>query len=72
MGLAQIFVSILFLCIGTFSLTAAIMNWNWFFESVNASIFLRWFGRKGARFFYAILGIIVIVISIMMMTGVMD
>lgn len=72
MQTAEIFVGILFLAIGAFSFLAGVLNWDWFFQSVNASIFLRWFGRAGARYFYGTIGMIVIVIGILMLTGVMN
>ncbi|MEG0948051.1 MAG: immunity 17 family protein [Bacteroidales bacterium] len=72
MQTANIFVSILFLIIGTLSLMAGIMNWNWFYRSHNVSIAVRWFGRSGARFFYGTIGVIVIVMGILMLSGVID
>lgn len=42
---------------GLFSILAAILNWNWFFNNRRAYIFVKMFGRTGARVFYAILGI---------------
>lgn len=69
MKTAELFVGILFLFIGAFSFLAGVMNWNWFFNSTNASIFLRWFGRKGARCFYGALGLIIIVIGTLMLMG---
>ncbi|MEG1585239.1 MAG: immunity 17 family protein [Bacteroidales bacterium] len=72
MQAVEIFVGILFLIIGAFSFLAGILNWNWFFHSVNASIFLRWFGRTGARYFYGTIGIIVVVIGILMLSGEMN
>lgn len=42
---------------GTFSILASIFNWNFFFENRKARLFLRIFGRQGARFFYVLLGL---------------
>ncbi|MEG1616344.1 MAG: immunity 17 family protein [Bacteroidales bacterium] len=72
MNIAEKFVAILFICIGTFSWVASLFNWDWFFKSHNASIFLRWFGRQGARWFYGAIGIIVMVIGFMMLFGYMQ
>ncbi|MGL4293760.1 MAG: immunity 17 family protein [Bacteroidales bacterium] len=71
MNTAEIFVGILFIAIGCFSFLAGVFNWDWFYASVNASIFLRWFGRKGARYFYGTIGIVVIVVGILMLSGTM-
>jgi hypothetical protein len=72
MKTAEIFVGILFLGIGLFSFLAGTMNWNWFFQTVNASIFLRWFGRKGARIFYSIIGLMIFFIGFMFLSGKMS
>jgi hypothetical protein len=42
---------------GIFVIFGAILNWDWFFTSWRAEIFVRLFGRNGARVFYGILGI---------------
>jgi small neutral amino acid transporter SnatA (MarC family) len=42
---------------GLFSIVASILNWDWFFNHRRARIFLKMFGRTGARIFYTILGL---------------
>ncbi|MFM9329457.1 immunity 17 family protein [Paenibacillus mesotrionivorans] len=42
---------------GLFSIVASILNWDWFFNHRQARIFLKMFGRTGARVFYTILGL---------------
>ncbi|MBI4872980.1 MAG: immunity 17 family protein [Candidatus Riflebacteria bacterium] len=42
---------------GLFPVVAAIRDWNWFFEHEKARFFVRFLGRKGARMFYALLGL---------------
>lgn len=42
---------------GILSIIASILNWNWFFENRRAYIFVKMFGRKGARVFYSLLGL---------------
>jgi hypothetical protein len=42
---------------GAFCIIASILNWNWFFENRRAYIFVKLFGRTGARVFYSLLGI---------------
>lgn len=54
---------IAFVLLGCLSLLAAIANWDWYFKSPNVAIFLKWFGRGGARIFYAILGLLILVMA---------
>jgi small neutral amino acid transporter SnatA (MarC family) len=42
---------------GAFCIIASILNWNWFFNHRRAYIFVKLFGRTGARVVYSILGI---------------
>ena len=57
-------VAILALTAGIFSIVAALRNWDWFFENWRATLFVRLFGRDGARVLYVILGIGLIILSI--------
>ncbi|WP_455496842.1 immunity 17 family protein [Coprobacter sp.] len=43
-------------------------NWEWFFNSDNGKIFVRLLKRTGARIFYAILGILIWIMSICIYT----
>lgn len=47
----------LFIALGLFSLVAAAFNFDWYFETSGAMTFVKWLGRRGARIFYALLGI---------------
>lgn len=58
---------VIFLLCGLFSIAGAVFNWDFFFDSSKARVFVRLFGRTGARIFYGILGIAIIVIGIMVM-----
>jgi small neutral amino acid transporter SnatA (MarC family) len=49
----EYFILILFIALGIFSVIAAILN----FQTSGAMTFVRWLGRKGARIFYALLGL---------------
>ena len=60
-------VQLLFLIAGIISILAAILDWNWFFNSQNARFFVQYFGRKHARLFYGILGLMLIIMSIVLM-----
>jgi hypothetical protein len=46
---------------GLFSLIASICNWNFFFENRRAYLFVKLFGRNGARIFYSLLGLALII-----------
>ena len=37
-------------------MVAAILNLDWYFKTSGAMMFVNWFGRGGARVFYAFLG----------------
>ena len=50
---------------GLFSIFCSIMNFNWFIENPKASLFLKLFGRTGARIFYIVLGIFITVGAVM-------
>lgn len=54
------FLFVIFILMGAFSLVAAAFNFNWYFESEGVMMFVRRFGRKGARIFYAVLGLVLI------------
>ena len=43
---------------GLLSVLAAICNWNWFFTAQNTQFIVRNVGRKQARWFYALIGIL--------------
>ena len=53
----EYFILILFIALGIFSIIAAILNLDWYFQTSGAMTFVRWLGRKGARIFYALLGL---------------
>lgn len=48
---------------GLFSLLASIFNWNFFFENRKAYLFVKLFGRNGARIFYGLLGLALIILG---------
>ena len=54
------FILVIFMALGAFSLIAAIFNCDWYFETNGAATFVKKFGRKGARIFYALLGLALI------------
>lgn len=57
---ADYFILAVFIALGLFSLIAALFNFDWYFNTSGASIFVHKFGRGGARIFYALLGLALI------------
>ena len=53
----EYFILTLFIALGIFSIVAAILNLDWYFQTSGAMTFVKWLGRKGARIFYALLGL---------------
>ena len=54
---SEYFILILFITLGIFSIIAAILNLDWYFQTYGAMTFVKWLGRKGARIFYVLLGL---------------
>ncbi|MEQ1500870.1 MAG: immunity 17 family protein [Myxococcota bacterium] len=55
--------------VGVFSLYGAGTDADWFMASRRAALFVRMFGRGGARLFYAVLGIVLIGIGVASIAG---
>jgi len=58
-GLVLIVVSVL-------AITASLRNWRWFMESRKTQIWIKLFGRNGARGFYFCIGALVLVIGVLL------
>lgn len=56
----QYIVQGIFAIAGSLSLLAAIFDWNWFFTAQNTQFVVRNVGRRQARWFYGVLGGILI------------
>ncbi len=56
----QYIVQGIFALAGITSLLASLLNWNWFFTAQNAQLIVRNVGRRRARLFYGLLGVIMI------------
>ncbi len=54
----------IFLLAGVTSLLAALLNWEWFFNTKNAEPVVRTFGREKSRWLYGVIGIILIAAAI--------
>lgn len=56
--IGQYVVQGIFALAGLVSLLASLLDWNWFFTTRNAQSIVRNVGRKRARLFYGVLGVI--------------
>lgn len=61
---SEYFILALFIGLGVFSIVAAAFNFDWYFQTSGAMTFVRRFGRGGARIFYALLGVALIVCGV--------
>lgn len=62
----NIFLIIIFVLAGVFSLLSSVKNFDWFFNNSKAKPFVKTFGRNGARIFYSILGIFIIILGLVL------
>ena len=58
----------IFALAGLTSLLAALLDWDWFFTARNAQFVVRNVGRKQARWFYGVLGMILIGMAVFFFT----
>lgn len=54
----------IFALVGLLAILASAFNWDWFFQSQNTRFIVSNVGRKQARLFYALLGILMIATDI--------
>lgn len=47
---------------GVFAIAGAAFDWNFFMESRKAALWVRLFGRNGARVFYVIIVLAIVVV----------
>lgn len=62
--MSQYLVQGIFALAGIISLLAAVFDWEWFFTARNAQVIVRNVGRRQARWFYGVLGAILIAMSV--------
>jgi hypothetical protein len=55
--------------IGVFSISGGVFNWDWFMNHRKAWLFVKIFGRTGARIFYGLLGTFLVVVGVVMGLG---
>lgn len=57
-------VQVIFLLAGIVSLLASLLNWEWFFTTDNSRFAVKKFGRKGARWVYGTIGVLLIAAAV--------
>ena len=65
----DIFVGAITIALGLFTCSAAIFNWDWYYELQKARWLQALCGRNGARIFFGILGLGLIVLGSAIATG---
>jgi hypothetical protein len=48
---------------GLFVVSASVLDWDWFFNNSKAMFFVNLWGRRGARLFYLVLGVVLLLLS---------
>ncbi|MHC4253428.1 MAG: immunity 17 family protein [Planctomycetota bacterium] len=61
---------LIFVAAGVFSMLGAICNWEWFMNSRKARFLVRIATRTGARVFYGLLGLALVVLGVLTTMGV--
>lgn len=61
---SQYIIQGIFALAGIVSLLASLLDWEWFFTARNAQFVVRNVGRRQARLFYGVLGLILIATSV--------
>lgn len=64
------FVGAVSVLLGGFALTGAVLNLDWYFRLKKAQRIEAWAGRRGARAFYAALGLSLIALGIAIACGI--
>lgn len=62
----------LILAAGLFSMAGGLFNWNFFIHSRKARLWVKFFGERGARIFYVVLGAAIVTLGTLLATGVID
>ncbi len=65
-------VGLIFVAAGAFSILGAIYNWEWFMNARKARFMVNILTRNGARIFYGILGLALVVLGVLATMGIID
>jgi hypothetical protein len=63
---------VVIMAIGLFPIAASVLNWEWFFTARKARFFVDKLGRNGARVWYGVLGLAVMVLGLLGALGIVD
>lgn len=66
--MSQYIVQGIFAAAGIISLLAALLDWDWFFTTRNTQFIVQNVGRKQARLFYGVLGLILVGMAVFFYT----
>lgn len=58
--------------VGLFSMCGGAFGWAWFMRNRKAMVFVNLLGVKGARVFYVVLGICILAVGLLGVTGVIE
>jgi Immunity protein 17 len=64
-------VGLILVAAGIFSICGAAFDWDWFINSRKARFFVATFGRAGARVFYGLLGILILIMGLLITFGIL-
>lgn len=64
-------VGLILVAAGLFSICGAVLDWDFFINSRKARFFVSTLGRTGARVFYGILGLVIVVMGALITLGIL-
>ncbi|MEK7995641.1 MAG: immunity 17 family protein, partial [Planctomycetota bacterium] len=62
--------ALMLVLVGLFAIAGGLFDWEWFMTNRKAWVFVKLFGRNGARIFYCILGLAVAVLGVLIAFGI--
>ena len=65
-------IGLIFVAGGAFSILGAICNWEWFMNARKAKFIVKVFTRNGARIFYGLLGLALVILGVLGAIGAID
>lgn len=63
---------LVFIAAGVFAICGAAFNWDWFMLGRKALFLVQVLGRQGARVFYGVIGVVIIVLGTLVLLGVIE
>ncbi|HNO78425.1 MAG TPA: immunity 17 family protein [Phycisphaerae bacterium] len=62
----------IFVALGAFTICGAMMNWDWYMNHRRAWLFVKLFGRNGARVVYFVIGSVFVTLGVLHEMGMID